>query len=134
METQIKKVTEIVREYLEKNNGHIGLSNLTPMEMEHVVQIGTSILCTKWDIGYEGGSFVKAVVNNNLSDAIGYADSTNIKALKFYCQLMYNVGKPVIFDEDIEFDEDHALDKVLNNIVEDFTDSDIKEIIKENRL
>jgi hypothetical protein len=112
---QIAKVSEIVKDYLIENNE--GLSNLAPMEMQHVVQTGTSILCTTWGIGYEGGGFVKAVVNNNLSAAIGSADSTNIKALKFYCQLMYNTGKPAIFNVDI--DEDHDLDQVLNSMIND---------------
>jgi hypothetical protein len=114
---QIANVSEIVRDYLAENSAYTGLSNLAPMDMGYIVQTGTSILCTKWGIGYEGGGFVKAVVNNNLSAAIGSADLTNIKALKFYCQLMYNTGKPAIFDVDI--DEDHISDQVMNSIVKD---------------
>jgi hypothetical protein len=60
----------------------------------HIIGIGTSILCTKWEIGYAGGGFVQAVVNNDLRNAFGRADSTNVIALVFYCQLMQNIGMP----------------------------------------
>jgi hypothetical protein len=59
-------------------------------ETEHVVRIGTSILCTKWGIGYPGGSFVQAVVNNDLMEAFGRADSVNVNAIRFYVSLLYN--------------------------------------------
>jgi hypothetical protein len=114
---QISAVTELVTGYFKENCSYTGLSDLLHSEEQHVIQIGTSILCTKWNVGYEGGGFVKAVVNNNLSAAVGSADTVNITALKFYCQLMYNVGKPAIFNLDI--DEDHDLDQVLNNMAKD---------------
>ncbi len=58
--------------------------------IEHIVHCGTSILCTKWGIGYPGGSFVQAVVNNDLMEAFGRADATNINAIRFYVSLLYN--------------------------------------------
>jgi hypothetical protein len=54
------------------------------------------MLCTKWDIGYPGGGFVQAFVNNDLMRAIGSADGTSYKGFKFFAQLMYNVGMPVL--------------------------------------
>jgi len=117
---QIGAVTKIVAGYFKENSSYTGLDNLSKDDEHHIIQIGSSILCTKWNIGYEGGGFVKAVVNNNLSAAIGAADHVNIKALKFYCQLMYNTGKPAIFTVDI--DEDHDLDQVMNNMVKDLED------------
>lgn len=91
-----EKVKQIVEKYFESNAVHsVPLYILTdPEARDHIIQIGTSILCTKWDIGYPGGSFVQAVVSNNLREAIGRGDNINIQALKFYCQLMYNVGMP----------------------------------------
>lgn len=71
---------------------------MPPMNSEqgqHIVHIGTSILCTKWGIGYPGGGFVQAVVDNDLMNAVGRADSTNVKMLPFYCKLIYNVGMPM---------------------------------------
>ena len=59
-------------------------------EREHVVSIGTSILCTKWGIGYPGGSFVQAVVNNDLMETFGRADRINLNAIRFYVSLVYN--------------------------------------------
>jgi hypothetical protein len=89
---QISIVKETVKAYLEKYPYRI--ESLSKEELDHVLNIGTSIMCTKWNIGYPSGGFVEAVVENNLMAAVGRADSTNIKALPFYCQMMYNVGMP----------------------------------------
>ena len=58
----------------------------------HIVNIGTSILATKWGIGYPGGSFVQAVVDNDLLESFSRADSINKDAMGFYCKLLYNIG------------------------------------------
>ena len=63
-------------------------------QKEHIINIGTSILCTKWEVGYPGGSFAQSVVDNNLSEAFGRADDINIHCIRFYVMLMYNVGAP----------------------------------------
>lgn len=60
---------------------------------DHIVSIGTSILCTKWEVGYPGGSFVQAVVGNDLMGAFGRADDINQKAIGFYVSLLYNISK-----------------------------------------
>ena len=65
-------------------------------EKEHIINIGTSILCTKWKVGYPGGSFAKAVVDNDLSESFGRADEINVHCIRFYLMLMYNVGAPTI--------------------------------------
>lgn len=89
-------VNKLVRNYFERNAKFSLPENFIQSDdiVEHIISIGTSILCTKWGIGYPGGSFVQAVVNNDLMRAVSYADNINAYALKFYCQLMYNVGKP----------------------------------------
>lgn len=71
------------------------MPSLSEDQKNHVIQIGTSILCTKWGIGYEGGGFVQAVVNNDLMGAVGKADGTNVKMLPFYCKLIYNTSLPI---------------------------------------
>ena len=91
---KINIIKELVRKYFDENSMYVGISNMNVEDKEHVIEIGTSILCTKWEIGFEGGGFVKSVVANDLSGAIGRADGTCIKALKFFCQLSHNVGKP----------------------------------------
>lgn len=57
---------------------------------EHVKQMCVSILCTKHKIGYPGGSFVQAVVNNDLMGAFGRADHINKNFIGLYAELLYN--------------------------------------------
>ena len=90
---KIEVVKDLVANYLKENGAHAGLSE-SDCQNNHIIEIGTSILCTKWSIGYRGGGFVQAVIDNDLQRAFANADSTNVRALKFYCQLMYNVGMP----------------------------------------
>jgi len=92
---KVNIVKELVKTFFEENSQYTGLDSLSEESQAHVIQIGTSILCTKWEIGYEGGGFVQAVVANDLRAAISRADGTSMKALKFFCQLMYNVGRPI---------------------------------------
>jgi hypothetical protein len=88
---------DLVRSVVEKFYYQNGLdcgSSMTQSELNHILDIGTSILCTKWKVGFEGGGFVQAFVNNDLMNAIGRADSTTIKGFKFFGMLVYNVAKP----------------------------------------
>lgn len=64
---------------------------LTEEEMNHVINIGTSILQTR-DGGIQGGSFVQAVVDNDLSRTYNRADSTNRKVIPFYIILLNHVS------------------------------------------
>lgn len=97
-ENQIKLVKELVTGYFNENaGGTIGwltLEKLSEDEKAHIINIGTSILCTKWGVGYPGGGFVQAFVDNDLMRAIGSADGISYKGFKFFAQLMYNVGAP----------------------------------------
>ena len=95
METykKIQVVKGIVEQYVNDNISSVQ-GVVTVEDINHIVNIGTSILCTKWNIGILGGGFVEAVVNNNLSQAVSRADGTNIKALRLYCQMMYNTSLP----------------------------------------
>ena len=90
---QIEKVKELVSNYFNQNEVWLNLSHLSEDEKSHIIQIGTSILCTKWEVGFAGGGFVQSFVNNDLMGAIGSADSTSYKGFKFFASLMYNVGK-----------------------------------------
>lgn len=93
---KIKTVRDLVKVYFDENSEFTGLSGIREPEKNHIIEIGTSILCTKWEVGYEGGSFVKSFANNDLMGAIGRADGTSLKGFKFFAQLMYNVGAPSI--------------------------------------
>ena len=63
---------------------------LTEEEMTHVKSIGVSVLQTR-DGGLQGGSFVQAVVKNDLSGSYNRADSTNSKVIPFYIILKDHV-------------------------------------------
>ena len=92
-EDQIQKITEEVTKFYDDNALLNGLY-FQGEERDHVINIGTSILCTKWNVGYPGGGFVQAVVNNDLMQSFSKADHINSKAIKFYCSLIYDVSIP----------------------------------------
>ena len=94
-EEQINIVRDIVEKEFKDNAQWVGLSDVTESERLHLIDIGVSILCTKWKVGYEGGSFVQSFVNNDLMGAIGRADKTSYKGFKFFASLIYNVGMPI---------------------------------------
>ena len=96
IQDQISLVEKEVKGFYEANATWCKLENLSENEKSHIIRIGTSILCTKWKIGYEGGGFVQAFVSNNLMGALGQADDTTIKGLKFFSGLSYNIGKPLV--------------------------------------
>jgi hypothetical protein len=95
-EGQEERIAEAIRKRIDeyKYNGRdeAFTTQIAPFyeEREHVVNIGTSILCTKWGIGYPGGSFVQAIVNNDLMETFGRADHINLNAIRFYVSLLYN--------------------------------------------
>lgn len=89
---QIEEVKKTVTAYYDKNIAYYGDFNKD--ERDHIINIGTSILCTKWEIGYAGGGFVRSFIDNDLIGTLSRADSTCIKALKFFSVLHYNVGMP----------------------------------------
>jgi hypothetical protein len=93
---KIEIVKAEVINHFNQNAKYTGIASpdLFADEQNHIIEIGTSILCTKWEIGYAGGGFVHAFVNNDLMGALGSADGTTIKGFKFFASLVYNVGMP----------------------------------------
>lgn len=89
-------VRAVVSDYFDKYAIQYVPYTMMNIERDHIVDIGTSILCTKWNVGYPGGSFAQAVVNNDLAEAFGRADDINVHCIRFYVMLMYNVGAPTI--------------------------------------
>ena len=63
---------------------------LTAEEMSHVTSVGVSVLQTR-DGGIPGGSFVQAIVKNDLSGSYNRADSTNSRVIPFYIILKDHV-------------------------------------------
>jgi len=90
----MEQIKELVVNYYNSNFFKIMGYYLNNDDKDHVINIGTSILCTKWNIGYPGGSFAQAVVNNDLMETFSRADDINSKVIKFYVHLIYNARKP----------------------------------------
>lgn len=91
-EEHVDRIAAKVADYFDQHAEWHGLGHLSPSDRQHVIAIGTSILCTKWQVGYPGGSFAQAVANNDLMGAFRSADQVNQRAIKFYCSLIYNTG------------------------------------------
>lgn len=93
MEAHRERVRTKVAEYLKSKHSECGITHLYGVESSrnHIIEIGTSILCTKWKIGYEGGGFVKAILSNNLMESFGRADNVNQQCILFYVKMLYNM-------------------------------------------
>ena len=89
---QIDRISQAVREYAEKNSYLIPSEHINQTDMNQLVDIGTSIMCTKWEIGNIGGNFVQSIVNNDLNGAINHGDHVCSRCLKFFTTLHYNLG------------------------------------------
>ena len=66
------------------------METLTDEEISHITSVGVSVLQTR-DGGVPGGSFVQAIVKNDLSGSYNRADSTNRKVIPFYISLKDHV-------------------------------------------
>ena len=89
------RVKEAVDAYLIKNhrNTHVPMDvMMNPESRDHAVTIGTSIMMNKMGYDTRPGSFVQAVLNNSLQDAVGCADHVNVRMLPFYATMMYNLS------------------------------------------
>lgn len=91
---QIAIVRTLVEDYCSREMYLTHGFKPTDEEYEHILNIGESILCTKWNVGYPGGSFVQAVVENNLQLAFTRADYINRKYIPLYIGLMQSVNIP----------------------------------------
>jgi hypothetical protein len=93
MKKTIEQVEETVDRFLElKEHSPWGLNPVPNLEEErqHVRNMCVSMLQTKWGVGYPGGSFVQAVVGNDLMGAFARADSINQRHIGLYVELLYN--------------------------------------------
>ncbi len=57
---------------------------------EHNLDIMVSIMATRDKTSYEGGSFVQAVVANDLRQAVARADDDNLRVIKLLAMCRYN--------------------------------------------
>jgi hypothetical protein len=91
---QQDEIAKVVADYFDKYAQDYIPFSIATEEREHIIYIGSTILCTKWELGYPGGDFAIAVVNNDLAGAFRRADHINVHCIRFYIMLMYNVGAP----------------------------------------
>lgn len=90
---RIKLVVEAkIREWAPQLGAAFQLRAMDPDSRSHIAEIGTSVLCTKWKVDYPGGSFVQAIVDNDLRESLGRADHINADAIKFYVMLLHNIS------------------------------------------
>ncbi len=96
-EQKMEKIRANVEVYLVKNAKSCGLpitSLFVDEERNHIIDIGTAIMANRLGIETYPGSFVKAILNNDLYEAINRADTVNRGAITFYVTMMYNLGIP----------------------------------------
>lgn len=96
------KVRKAVGEYLDKNaiNTRVPFHVMLDEETKgHVINIGTSIMLNRLGGNTYPGSFVQAVLDNDLSEAFAKADSINAQVLGFYTTMMHNMGVDVTIEE-----------------------------------
>jgi hypothetical protein len=92
---QIEIVESHVRKYVMENLNLLPYTVVNDSDsLGHVFSIAQSIMCTKWKIGYPGGSFVQSIVNNDLRGSFANADLTNRQCVYFYVVMMDNLGMP----------------------------------------
>jgi hypothetical protein len=68
-EQYYQKVTEFAKQY-------------GPLPSNHILDIMVSVMRTRDNDGWQGGGFVTAVIQNNLSSAISRADNDCLSNLK----------------------------------------------------
>lgn len=90
----INFIEEQVAQWVDRNVEMIPEKFRISPTLAYIKQVCVSMLCTKWNIGPQGGGFVQAVVQNDLLGAVSRADSMNSQLLKFYCTMLYNSKKP----------------------------------------
>ena len=96
---QIQIVRQLVEDYCAREMYLTHGFTPSDEEYQHILNIGESVLCTKWNVGYPGGGFVQAVVSNNLQLAYNRADYINRKYLQLYVGLMQSISCPKEFSE-----------------------------------
>lgn len=83
----IKK--RVIQYCIENRNTVIGFDSMSDEDREHVYELGASIVYTKFNI-MQGGSFIQAVVDNNLERAISTADRVAIRCIKLLVLIKFN--------------------------------------------
>src|SRR5690606_6595596 len=108
-EKEVELVKQSVINFIERNK-----MLLSPEQENSFLNIGTSILCEKWEVGCAGysGSFVTSFADNDLRSAVAYADHINIGLLREYMLLWHNAVYPTeLINADLLKYENHNIQK-----------------------
>lgn len=89
----LQVIRDAVSEYYSKYSQLYihNVERFTSEEKLHIIDIGTSIIGTRLEIGFPGGSFVQSIVNNDLRGAFASADDINVNCIRFYLMMIYNI-------------------------------------------
>jgi len=101
-EQLVAKVNKAVEAYFDKNatNTRVPLHLIVDGEAKsHIINIGTSIMLNRLGVNTYPGSFVQAVLDNDLQGAFSRADNINSQVLGFYITMMYNLGIEITLKE-----------------------------------
>lgn len=95
-EKQRISVGKEVYRFLERNKKLLpeSITN-NEKDLNHVIDIAISIMCTKWKVSYPGGSFAEAIVSNNLTRTYSYADDICVQAIRFFVVMINNLDMPI---------------------------------------
>lgn len=99
---QMSIVKSSVKKYFDDmaNLAVFEFDRMTEKEKDHILDIACSIMNARLEIGFTPGSFVQAVIDNNLLSAFANADSVNQRAIKFYLLMIYNLGIDISISEE----------------------------------
>lgn len=88
---EIEKIQNVATAYVIKNrNAVVDFYNLTDENKERIYNIAAAIICMRDNIS-QSGSFVKAIIENKLDDAISAADDNCIKAIRIFVLVRDNL-------------------------------------------
>lgn len=90
MKLRMEDYYDVARNEFIKYGSSMIFGSLTESEIDHIVQVGASVMMTR-DNFLHGGSFVEAVVSNNLREAVNRADSVMKRSLVFMVYLNSHV-------------------------------------------
>lgn len=82
-----------VSEYMIRNSHLIPIQlMMNPETVAHITGIGTNLIMNHWGCNTNPGSFIQAILDNDLEGSVNRADDINQKLLPFYVTLKYNLG------------------------------------------
>ena len=95
IDEQILIIEDIDNTFIQKNKNLIPFHIFGNVQsLQHVKNISKSILCTMWNIGPPGGSFVNSIIENSLYETIMSSDYINKECITFYVHMVHSVDQP----------------------------------------